>query len=120
MSKKQSITRKGVFKTEAAKTVEYSPSKSIYMDSSSLSNEVEEEWDKIYRDGLRERLLEFKPTQAYNLSDGFYRKLVLFNKNMDKPEWFWNEEEIQKFDLWILRDVVVLLENGRELGKKTL
>lgn len=102
--------RKGVYKTEAVMgNKEYRPSKSIAM-GVKLTEEQEKAWDEMYREGLIERLKVFRPVDAKVYDDS----TIFFNNNMDKPEWFWNEEQINVMYIWRLRDLVVLLENKHE------
>lgn len=105
-------------KTEAALgNREYKPSKSISMGGSKVPKETLDAWDKQYRDQLTERLKTFKPIQAKSIDEGFYATVVAFNNNLDKPEFFWSDEGISEMAIWTLRDLVVLLENGKELRK---
>jgi hypothetical protein len=108
----------GQFKTEANKGVrEYSPSISIAMDSSSMPKETAQALDKLYREGLIKRLKEFTPIQAKNVAWDIGSQTVVFNNNLDKPEWFWNDPALELIHVWDLRDIVILLENGRDIKK---
>jgi hypothetical protein len=105
----------GRIKTEAAKGVrEYKPTKSIAMDTKRISEEQKRQMDLEYRAYLLERLRVFKAVSIKSIGQGLGEMLVTFNNNLDKPEWFLNEEAAAVFPIWSLRDVVVLLENKKD------
>lgn len=101
-------------KTDAAKgAAEYKPKKTINF-AENISTKAPSDWEQTYREELVQRIKVFKPVSVKSFFNGIYTEFIKFNADLEKPEWFWNDETIDGAGVWTLRDIAVQLENAKK------
>lgn len=96
--------------------IEYKPVTTSYP---SKIFQGESDWVSAYKSELINRLKVFKAVSIKKYWGGLYNEFVNFNNDTTNPSWSWNQDKLEESDIWTLRDMAVLLENGLELSKQT-